>query len=156
MTDESCVPSSMPAPPSSAKTSRSCQHNVTTYWLRFIMDEASSEPSPKRSSSTKERVKSFGCGTKKKGRPRTYCILTNILWLLRKKPPGVARLRSIRGIRHDPRSSIHLNWFLRSQVSQLYCWRFLERCQDHCSPARCCKEALAASKAAIKDRPYLS
>ncbi|KAH0366454.1 hypothetical protein KCU65_g5354, partial [Aureobasidium melanogenum] len=117
------------------------------------MDEASSGPSPKRSSSTKERVKSLGRGTKAKTK--------NLLHL--NKHTLTPEEEATKGqeddpyeeIRHDPAFDPSQLVSQKSSLSTRIAGGFSNSVKIIVHPQDAAKK-LAASKAAIKDRPYLS
>ncbi|KEQ58124.1 uncharacterized protein M437DRAFT_79226 [Aureobasidium melanogenum CBS 110374] len=117
------------------------------------MDEASSGPSPKRSSSTKERVKSLGRGTKAKTK--------NLLHL--NKHTLTPEEEATKGqeddpyeeIRHDPAFDPSQLVSQKPSLSTRIAGGFSNGVKIIVHPQDAAKK-LAASKAAIKDRPYLS
>ncbi|KAI4743242.1 hypothetical protein E4T50_06398 [Aureobasidium sp. EXF-12298] len=117
------------------------------------MDEASSGPSPKRSSSTKERVKSLGRGTKAKTK--------NLLHL--NKHTLAPEEEATKGqeddpyeeIRHDPAFDPSQLVSQKPSLSTRIAGGFSNGVKIIVHPQDAAKQ-LAASKAAIKDRPYLS
>ncbi|KAG9670625.1 hypothetical protein KCU95_g17305, partial [Aureobasidium melanogenum] len=117
------------------------------------MDEASSGPSPQRSSSTKERVKSLGRGTKAKTK--------NLLHL--NKHTLTPEEEATKGqeddpyeeIRHDPAFDPSQLVSQKPSLSTRIAGGFSNGVKIIVHPQDAAKK-LAASKAAIKDRPYLS
>ncbi|KAG9966189.1 hypothetical protein KCU61_g959, partial [Aureobasidium melanogenum] len=118
-----------------------------------MMDQASSGPAPKRSSSTKERVKSLGRGTKAKTK--------NLLHL--NKHTLTPEEEATKGqeddpyeeIRHDPAFDPSQLVSQKPSLSTRIAGGFSNGVKIIVHPQDAAKK-LAASKAAIKDRPYLS